>query len=76
MDNGFAFKPYRRTNIIEVRPYIVGEDLAAQGITVNPIDDPETDHGFIGRNPNNHGDMWYIRRGFFAENYEPLKTDA
>ena len=43
------FKNYRRKGIIELRPYIFGEDLT--GISVSAQDNPETDMGMIARNP-------------------------
>lgn len=62
------WKQYKRTNVIEMRPYILGEDLA--GISVSDQDDPPNDHGMVARNPKNHADQWYVARAYFEENFE------
>ena len=64
------FKKYRRTNIAEMRPYILGEDLT--NISVNKEDDPENDQGMIARNPDNHEDQWYVNRAYFNKNFEEI----
>jgi len=61
------FKQYIRTNIAEMRPYILGEDLS--NISVNRVDNPRTDMGMVARNPNNHDDMWYIAKEYFETNF-------
>ena len=62
---------YRRTNIAEIRPYILGEDLS--GINVAEVDDPKNDMGMIARNPKNHEDQWYVARKYFEENFKEEK---
>jgi len=64
------WKKYRRTNVAEMRPYILGEDLT--GISVSSVDDPEFDFGMIARNPLNHKDQWYVARKYFNENFEEI----
>lgn len=64
------FKKYRRTNIAEMRPYILREDL--KDISVSNVDDPEKDMGMIARNPENHRDQWYVARKYFEENFEEI----
>ena len=64
----FEFKECKRRGSIELRPYIIGEDLT--GISVSKVDSPEIDNGFIARNPNNHDDQWYVARQYAIDNYE------
>lgn len=63
------FKQYKRKDLLEMRPYILGEDLSK--ISVNEQDTPEADMGMIARNSKNHNDMWYVARKYFDENLEP-----
>lgn len=67
MDN---FRKYRRTNIAEMRPYFLGEDLT--GISVADVDNPKEDLGMVARNPKNHKDQWYITKRYFEDNFEEL----
>lgn len=62
------WKQYKRKGLSEMRPYVLGEDLA--GISVSPEDDPPTDMGMVARNPKNHKDQWYVARKYFEENLE------
>jgi hypothetical protein len=66
------FKKYRRKNIAEMRPYVLGENL--KGISVSDVDDPENDMGMIARNPKNYKDQWYVARKYFEENFEEVKS--
>jgi len=65
------FKKYRRTNIAEMRPYVLGEDLAR--ISISNEDNPKTDMGMIARNPKNHKDQWYVARQYFEDNFELIE---
>lgn len=60
------FRPYRKSAIAEMRPYVPGEDLT--GISVADCDTPE-EGGMIARNPENHTDQWYVAARFFLQNY-------
>jgi len=62
------FKQYIRVNIAELRPYILGESLL--NISVNSVDNPETDMGMIARNPDNPRDLWYVSRAYFESNFK------
>jgi len=66
-----SFKNYRRVNKAEMRPYILGEDLA--GVAVSDVDAPEEDLGMIARNPENHKDQWYVAKKYFEDNFEENK---
>lgn len=63
-----TFKKYRRTNIAEMRPYVLGEDMT--GISISDVDRPESDMGMVARNPDNHADQWYVARKYFEDNFE------
>ncbi len=65
------FKKYRRTNVAEMRPYELGEDL--EHISVSETDVPPTDMGMIARNPKNHNDQWYVARKYFDDNFEAIE---
>lgn len=65
------FKQYRKSAIAEMRPYVPGEDLYSQEISVSAPDKPE-EGGMIARNPKNHADQWYVAKQFFADNYVPV----
>lgn len=65
------FKQYQRKGLSEVRPYVPGEDLSK--ISVAAVDNPETDLGYVARNPKNHNDQWYIAKAYFEDNLEEAK---
>ena len=64
------FTPHKKTAITFMRPYVPGEDLLAQGITINLVVDTPEAGGMIARNTNDHRDMWYIAPEYFEANYE------
>ena len=64
-----AWKPYRRTEITDMRPYVPGEDLPA--ISVSSIDTPCLG-GMIARDPMNHYDQWYVSQEYFEKHMEAL----
>jgi hypothetical protein len=65
------FKKYRRSQIGELRPYIVGEFLA--GVSISG---PDREAGspklgdMIARNPKNHEDQWLVAAQYFKDNFE------
>jgi hypothetical protein len=67
------FKPYRRSQIAELRPYEPGEAL--DGVSISQ---PDRDAGspkagdMIARNPKNHADQWLVAAAYFADNFEPV----
>ena len=63
------FKRYRRNGLVEMRPYIPGEDLTS--VSVNQVDDPPNDLSMIARNPKNHADKWYVAKKYFEDSFEP-----
>ena len=65
------FKQYRRKSILELRPYIKGEDITDISFT-NAVD-IEKDMGMIIRDPQNHSDQWYVPRKIFEEKFELVK---
>ena len=62
------FKDYIKKTIQPMRPYVLGEDLEAQGISVWDGDDPGAG-GMIAVNPKDPADRWYVGKKFFEENY-------
>lgn len=64
------WKKYRKRGLAEMREYIEGEDLAAQGITINLVVDHPEKGGMIARNPRDHSDQWYVSKSYFDMNFE------
>lgn len=64
------YTKYKRSNISEMRPYELGEDLT--GVSVSDVDNPTLDMGMIARNPLNHADKWYVARAYFDANFEEI----
>ena len=62
------FKPYRRRQIAELRPYVPGENM--MGISVSDADkfagSPKRGD-MIARNPKNYKDQWLVAAQYFAE---------
>lgn len=69
IDKNF-FRKYQRSNIAEMRSYILGEDLT--NISVADVDNPEKDMGMVARNPKNHKDQWYVARKYFEDNFDEI----
>lgn len=67
-----VWKTYQRKDQIDARPYVPGEDLSH--VSVSPADRLRStlDGGFIARNPDNFGDLWYIAPEYFAKHYEDV----
>jgi hypothetical protein len=67
-----AFRQYRRKQIAELRPYILGEEM--NGISISAEDrnagSPKAGD-MIARNPKNHADQWLVAAKYFADNFEP-----
>jgi len=62
------FRDYIKTAVQPMRPYVPGEDLAAQGVSVWDGDTPE-EGGMVAQNPKDPKDMWYVAKKFFEDNY-------
>ena len=71
------FKPYRRKQIAELRPYVDGEELngSLERVSVSQEDalagSPKVGD-MIARNPKNHADQWLVAKQYFVDNFEPL----
>lgn len=67
------WKQYRKIQVGEMRPYILGEDLSH--VSINDEDKAAgspKEGDMIARNPNNHKDQWLMSAQFAADNYVPL----
>jgi hypothetical protein len=66
------FKPYRRKQTTELRPYVPGENM--MGISVSEADklagSPKLGD-MIARNPKNHKDQWLVAEQYFIDNFDP-----
>jgi len=66
------FKPYRRKQIAELRPYVPGENM--EGISISEADklagSPKLGD-MIARNPKNHEDQWLVAAQYFTDNFDP-----
>ena len=71
------FKPYRRKQIAELRPWMPGDDMMAISVS-----GPDTEAGspksgdMIARNPKNHKDQWLVAAAYFRDNFEPAFTES
>lgn len=65
-----TFTPYLRKQLIELRPYVDGEDMT--GISVSEADaaagSPKVGD-MIARNPKNSADQWLVNAEYFAQFY-------
>lgn len=61
---------YARTNIVEMRRYVNGEDMT--GISISTEDrlhgSPKVGD-MIARNPANHADKWLVAEAYFHANF-------
>lgn len=62
------FKNYIKKTLQPMRPYVPGEDLKLQNVSVWGGDTPE-EGGMVAQNPKNPDDMWYVAKTFFVNNY-------
>jgi hypothetical protein len=65
------FKLYKRISRIELRPYVLGDNL--DGVSISAADKltgSPKEGDWIARSPNNHKDMWLVNAKYFADNYE------
>lgn len=68
-----VFKQYRRSQIAELRPYILGEDLNYFSLSREDEAAGSPKPGdMIARNPKNHKDQWLVAAKYFADNFEPI----
>ena len=69
------FVQYRRKQIAELRPFVLGENLAELNVSISAEDykagSPKTGD-MIARNPKNHDDQWLVAAQYFADNFEPV----
>lgn len=68
------FTQYRRKQIAELRPFVLGENLAELNVSISNEDykagSPKPGD-MIARNPKNHADQWLVAAAYFADNFEP-----
>ena len=67
------FTQYRRKQIAELRPYVLGETL--ERVSISDEDDlagSPKQGDMIARNPKNHADQWLVAAKYFADNFEPI----
>jgi hypothetical protein len=66
------WKEYVRKGSIELRPYVIGEELPNEvSISQADKDAGKPEEGdMIARNPKNHEDQWLVAKAYFDDNYE------
>lgn len=72
------FKPYRRKQITELRPYVKGEQLNDR-VSISAADKENgspKEGDMIARNPKNHNDQWLVAKAYFEDNFERLEKEA
>lgn len=67
------FKPYRRKQIAELRPWRPGDNMMRVSISAPDLEVGSPKLGdMIARNPKNHDDQWLVSAQYFADNFEPV----
>lgn len=67
------FTQYRRKQIAELRPYVVGEYVGDISISKEDLRAGSPKAGdMIARNPKNHADQWLVAAAYFKDNFEPM----
>ena len=67
------FKPFRRKQIAELRPWVEGDDVDHVSISEEDLKEGSPKEGdMIARNPKNHNDQWLVAAQYFADNFEPV----
>lgn len=65
-----SFKNYLKAGIVEIRPYVPGEDLGSTSISQFDADNGSPKEGdMIARNPAKPADQWLLAAVYFKENY-------
>ena len=71
------FRPYRRSQIAELRPWSPGDDMSRVSISPTERDAGSPKEGdMIARNPKNHEDQWLVAAQYFADNFEPVDPES
>jgi hypothetical protein len=65
------FKKFRKKNLVEIRPYVEGEDLSK--LSSKNVGHKPTVGDMIVRDPEKPSDQWLITAEYFAANYEPVR---
>jgi hypothetical protein len=65
---------YRRTGIVEMRPYITGEKLSNHvSISQFDLENGSPKNGdMIARDPGSHTDQWLVAKAYFEANFTPI----
>jgi len=68
-----SFTRYKRTQIAEMRPYVLGEVLDGVSISLPDRQAGSPKPGdMIARNPKNHADQWLVAEKYFNDNFEVM----
>lgn len=68
-----SFTRYKRTQIAEMRPYVLGEVLDGVSISLPDRQAGSPKPGdMIARNPKNHADQWLVAEQYFNDNFEVM----
>ena len=65
------WQQYRRTTILDMRPYVPGEDVG--NIEINPVDraaGSPKQGDMIARNPNDETKGWLVSGHYFEANFK------
>lgn len=68
-----CYKPYRRTQIAEMRRWVPGTKM--DGISIADVDraaGSPKDGDMIARNPANHADKWLVAAAYAEANFEAV----
>lgn len=62
------WKKYRLSQIFELRPYVLGEELTVRLARPGGVKAGD----YIARDPENHDNQWLVESDDFASNFEPI----
>lgn len=69
-----SFTQYRRKQIAELRPFVLGEALSDK-VSISSEDRAQGSPkvgDMIARNPVNHEDQWLVAEKYFNDNFEAV----
>ena len=70
-----GFRRYRRKQIAELRPYVLGETLSER-VSISAADRENgspKEGDMIARNPAKRDDQWLVSKDYFEANFEPIE---
>lgn len=73
------FKRYKRKEVDELKPYVVGmeEEMHEVSLSIEDMRNGSPKEGdMIARNPKNYNDKWLVSKQYFEDNFEDAITSS